>query len=84
MRRPSMLVTGAERGPSSMKLLAIIRKGGPLLAAPLSLAMHYSNATPPVWIFLAGLMAIAVLADWVRRGTEQVAHARRQPRSAAC
>ena len=68
-----MLVTGAERGPSSMKLLAIIRKGAPLLAAPLSLAMHYSNATPPVWIFLAGLIAIAVLADWVRRGTEQVA-----------
>lgn len=44
-----------------------------MLAAPLSLAMHYTDATPPVWIFVAGLVAIAVLADWVRRGTEQVA-----------
>ncbi len=53
-----------------MKLPAIIRKGGPLLAAPLSLVLHYTSAAPPVWIFLAGLIAIAVLADWVRRGTE--------------
>jgi len=55
-----------------MDLPSIIRKGGPLLAAPLALALHYANATPPVWIFLAGLVAVAVLADWVRRGTEQV------------
>ena len=44
-----------------------------MLATPLSLVMHYTDAVPPIWIFLAGLVAIAVLADWVRRSTEQVA-----------
>jgi Ca2+:H+ antiporter len=41
--------------------------------APLALALHYTGVVPPVVIFFAGLAAIAVLADWVRRGTEQVA-----------
>jgi Ca2+:H+ antiporter len=40
---------------------------------PLSLVLHYTNVVASVWVFLAGLVAIAVLADWVRRGTEQVA-----------
>jgi Ca2+:H+ antiporter len=56
-----------------MKRSAMIRNGGPLLLASLPLALHYIDIVPPVWIFLAGLAAIAVLADWVRRGTEQVA-----------
>ncbi len=56
-----------------MKASAQIRAGGPLALAPLALALHWSNAVPPIWIFLVGLAAIAVLADWVRRGTEQVA-----------
>jgi Ca2+:H+ antiporter len=56
-----------------MKLSATIRRGGPLLLAPLALALHYSDIVPPIWIFLTALAAIAVLADWVRRGTEQVA-----------
>ncbi|MBV9560828.1 MAG: calcium/proton exchanger, partial [Bradyrhizobium sp.] len=38
-----------------------------------SLALHYTDALPPIWIFAAGLAAIAMLADWVRRGTEQAA-----------
>ena len=56
-----------------MKLGASFRRGAPLLAVPVSLALHYTDAAPPVWIFLAGLVAIAVLADWVRRGTEEMA-----------
>jgi Ca2+:H+ antiporter len=44
-----------------------------MLSVPVSLALHYTNVVAPVWVFLAGLVAIAVLADWVRRGTEQVA-----------
>jgi Ca2+:H+ antiporter len=51
----------------------MIRQFAPLLSVPLSLALHYWNLIGPVWIFLSGLVAIAVLADWVRRGTEQVA-----------
>ncbi len=50
-----------------------IRKGAPLLVVPVSLVLHWYDAVAPGWIFLAGLVAIAVLADWVRRGTEQVA-----------
>ena len=56
-----------------MRLATPIRKGAPLLVVPLSLVLHHTNAVAPVWIFLAGLVAIAVLADWVRQGTEQVA-----------
>jgi len=56
-----------------MKLAASIRQGVPLLAVPLSLTLHWAGAARPVWIFVAGLLAVAVLADWVRRGTEAVA-----------
>jgi hypothetical protein len=42
---------------------ASVRKFGPLLLVPTSLVLHYTNVVPPVWIFLAGLAAIAVLAD---------------------
>lgn len=53
--------------------LALVRNFAPLLSVPISLVLHYTDAVAPVWIFTAGLVAIAVLADWVRRGTEQVA-----------
>jgi Ca2+:H+ antiporter len=56
-----------------MKLAAAVRQGAPLLAVPLSLALRRWNVAGPAWTFLAGVVAIAVLADWVRRGTEQVA-----------
>jgi Ca2+:H+ antiporter len=56
-----------------MTRLAFVRFFAPLLSVPVSLALHYTNVLPPVWVFLAGLVAIAVLADWVRRCTEQVA-----------
>jgi Ca2+:H+ antiporter len=46
----------------------------PLLFVPLSLVLnHLSHFAPPWVIFLCGLVAIGVLADWVRQGTEQVA-----------
>jgi Ca2+:H+ antiporter len=56
-----------------MTPLVLVRTFAPLLTVPISLALHYTNVVSPVWIFLAGLVAIAVLADWVRFGTEQVA-----------
>jgi Ca2+:H+ antiporter len=58
---------------SSMSPSAFVRIFAPLLSVPVSLALHYTHVVAPVWVFLAGLAAIAVLADWVRRGTEQVA-----------
>ncbi len=44
-----------------------------LLAVPVAPALEYLVGVAPVWVFLAGAAAIAVLADWVRRATEQVA-----------
>ena len=44
-----------------------------LLFIPLSLSLRYFTETAPVWVFLTGAIAIAVLADWVRRATEQLA-----------
>ena len=43
-----------------------------LLIVPISLGLEYLDAGP-VWVFLASAAAVAVLADWVRRGTEQLA-----------
>ena len=44
-----------------------------LLFIPLSLALRYIFDAPPSWVFLAGAAAIAVLADWLRRATDQLA-----------
>lgn len=44
-----------------------------LFFIPLSLALRYLAEVPPIWIFITGAAAIAVLADWVRRATEQLA-----------
>lgn len=44
-----------------------------LLFVPLSLALKYVGGAAPVWVFLTGAVAVAILADWVRRATEQIA-----------
>jgi Ca2+/H+ antiporter len=44
-----------------------------LLFIPLSLVLRYLVDAPPAWVFLTGAAAIAVLADWIRRATEQLA-----------
>jgi Ca2+:H+ antiporter len=44
-----------------------------LLFVPLSFALRYALEAPAVWVFLAGAAAIAVLAEWTRRATEQLA-----------
>lgn len=43
-----------------------------LLLVPISLGLKYVEAGP-IPVFLTGAVAIAVVADWVRRGTEQLA-----------
>jgi Ca2+:H+ antiporter len=44
-----------------------------LLFVPLSLALRYLFDAPAGWVFLTGAAAIAVLADWLRRATDQLA-----------
>jgi Ca2+/H+ antiporter len=44
-----------------------------LSIVPVAPALAYIVGTAPLWVFVAGAVAIGVLADWVRRATEQVA-----------
>jgi Ca2+:H+ antiporter len=44
-----------------------------LLFVPVSVALHYLFDARPLWVFGASLLAIAALADWLRRATEQLA-----------
>ena len=44
-----------------------------LLCVPISLGLKYLVGAPSVWIFIAAVMAVAVLAEWIRRATEQLA-----------
>jgi len=44
-----------------------------LLFVPLSLALRYLFDAQRLWVFVTGAAAIAVLADWLRRATEQLA-----------
>lgn len=43
-----------------------------LALVPVAIGLDYFGAGP-VWVFVTGAAAVAVLADWVRRGTEQMA-----------
>ncbi|HEX2943290.1 MAG TPA: calcium/proton exchanger [Rhodopila sp.] len=43
-----------------------------LLAAPVAPALKYLIGAPPIWVFVTGAVAIAVLADWIRRATDQL------------
>lgn len=45
-----------------------------LLLIPVSLALHYFFNFPPLVVFVAAILAIVPLAEWIRRATEQLAH----------
>ena len=44
-----------------------------LLVVPVAPVLNYAVAAPAWLVFLSGAIAIAILADWIRRATEQVA-----------
>ena len=43
------------------------------VVVPVAIALRYLVAAPPLAVFIVGGLAIAVLAEWMRRATEQVA-----------
>ncbi|MEO8308809.1 MAG: calcium/proton exchanger [Pseudomonadota bacterium] len=43
------------------------------MLVPVSPLLQYLFHAPAMWVFLAGAVGIAVLADWIRRGTAQLA-----------
>lgn len=46
---------------------------GLLLLVPVAPILKYLVGASPVWVFATGAVGIAVLADWIRRATEQAA-----------
>jgi len=44
-----------------------------LLVVPIAPALKYLLGAPPIALFVAGAAGVAVLADWIRRATEQMA-----------
>ena len=46
---------------------------GLLVLVPLAPVLHYAFGLPPLWVFLAGILGVGVLADWIRAATEQLA-----------
>ena len=45
-----------------------------LVLVPIALGVHYLSDIGPLWTFVLGIAAIVPLAEWIRRGTEQIAH----------
>jgi Ca2+:H+ antiporter len=46
---------------------------GLLVIVPAAPLMHYVWGLPPIWVFLAGILGVGILADWIRAATEQLA-----------
>ena len=46
---------------------------GATLTVPAAGGLHFLSGTPPFLVFLTGGVAIAVLAEWMRRATEKIA-----------
>jgi Ca2+:H+ antiporter len=44
-----------------------------LLLVPIAPFAHYLLAASPIWVFIAGIAGIAILAEWIRYSTEQLA-----------
>ncbi|MBS0642400.1 MAG: calcium/proton exchanger, partial [Proteobacteria bacterium] len=44
-----------------------------LAIVPVAPVLHYLLGVPPIWVFLAGIVGVGVLADWIRAATEQLA-----------
>ncbi len=44
-----------------------------LLFVPVSIVLRFGVHAGPIWLFASGVVAVGVLADWVRRATEQLA-----------
>jgi Ca2+:H+ antiporter len=46
---------------------------GLLIAVPVAPLMHYVAGLPSIWVFLAGILGVGILADWIRAATEELA-----------
>ena len=44
-----------------------------LASVPVAPVLHYWLGLPGIWVFVTGIVAVGVLADWIRAATEQLA-----------
>ena len=44
-----------------------------LVFLPIAAALYYLVPVSPIWVFVTGAIAVAVLADWIRQATDQLA-----------
>ncbi|WP_428374704.1 calcium/proton exchanger [Lichenicoccus sp.] len=44
-----------------------------LALVPIAPVLHYALALSPIWVFVAGIAGVGILADWIRDATEQLA-----------
>jgi len=51
---------------------AMIR-GALLLLVPIAPILEYGFRLPSLWVFVAGIAGVAILAEWIRAATEQLA-----------
>ena len=73
-RRTTLGEPPVKIAPASPRpIAAMVIAYTPLLLVPLSLTVRYLLKAQPVWVFFTSILAIAVLADWIRRATEQLA-----------
>jgi Ca2+:H+ antiporter len=67
LRPPSEASTAENRKGSSTIRVTL------LLLVPVAPVAAYGFNLTPIWIFLAGIAGIAILAEWIRVATEQLA-----------
>lgn len=63
---------GAQPVPAPSRIANLVRLLL-LIFLPIAAGLHYFTAVGASWVFVIGALAVAALADWVRRATEQVA-----------
>jgi hypothetical protein len=59
-------IAGNRKGSSTIRVTL-------LLLVPVAPVAAYGFNLAPIWIFLAGISGIAILAEWIRVATEQLA-----------
>ncbi|WP_428391245.1 calcium/proton exchanger [Lichenicoccus sp.] len=44
-----------------------------LAVTPLAPLLHYVLHVPPIWVFVVGIAGVAILAEWIRAATDELA-----------
>ena len=67
------ILHGAAWHPAEGKARNAVIRLALLVLVPVAPVMNYLLVLPPIWVFLAGILGVGILADWIRAATEQLA-----------